>query len=352
MGGRTVWAVSIVLVVWCLTGSVNPCWAASGYSQPTSPTQFLSTTLPPHSEPLANTTALPGQILKTGINLSSKEVSANTLQLSENLKLTPLLRKIQELRSRQSASDSARPTSIEGLSARQEIIETTLQADHIIQTTSLAIDFTVAQIVAEENVYGELLASFTDDRDKAVAKTNAASFVTNGILWAVAEGLAVPTYRVPRYSISSGITGVLAGLVPSVASLYAMKQFSGKKRTSEKDPNMLAKLFDYPTSSEVEYPNVVWDFLNTVPANDKSGRTRKSQLIDRWVADENISAFTSRSSTKQLDVITAAVETRKGLSIANLSVRQVMLEQLAAEILKMKRMLYELSLVLDGEKQI
>lgn len=352
MGGRTVWAVGIVLVVWCLTGCVDSCWATSGYNKPSPPTEFISTTLPPRSEPLANTTALPGQILRTGINLSSRELSANTLQLSEHLKLTPLLKKIQELRLRQNASDSTRSTTLEGLSARQELIETTIEADHIIQATSLAIDFTVAEIVAEENVYGELLGSFTYDRDKAVARTNAASFVTNGILWAVCEGIAVPTYRVPRYSISSGITGILAGLVPSVASLYAMKQFSGKKRTSEKDPNMLAKLFDYPTSSEVEYPNVVWEFLNTVPANDKSGKTRKSQLIDRWVADENISAFTSRSSKKQLDVITAAVETRKGLSISTLSVRQVMLEQLAAEILKMKRMLYELSLVLDGEKQI
>jgi len=89
-----------------------------------------------------------------------------------------------------------------------------------------------------------------------------------------------------------------------------------------------------------------------VPADDRSGKTRRDQLIDRWISDKNISSFTDRSSKKQLDVITASVPQRKGLSITTLTVRQVMLQQLGSEILKMKRMLLEISMVVQGEKRI
>jgi hypothetical protein len=296
--------------------------------------------------------ALPKQILKTGVNLWSKGLSPNTLQLAENLKLVPILEKIQELRARTQALDPSQPVTLENLALREELLEANIQADRIIEDANLAVDFTLAQLVAEENLYSELLASFSAERDKAVARTNAISFGTNGILWAVAEGLDIPTYRVPRYSISSGINGIIAGIVPSIASFYALKQVSGKRRTADEEGNMLAKLFEYPTNPEIDYPQPVWDFLTEVPVGDKSGKSRKDQLIDRWVVDKNIPAFTSRTAKQQLDRITGCVTRPKGLSIETLSTRQLMLQQLGAEIMKMKRMLYELTLAIDGQKRL
>ena len=92
--------------------------------------------------------------------------------------------------------------------------------------------------------------------------------------------------------------------------------------------------------------------MNGVPAGDKSNKTRMHQLVDRWISDKNIPNFTDRTSKKQLDVITASYPQRKGLSISTLNTRQSMLQQLSAEVLKMKRMLYELSMVVTGEKQV
>ena len=114
---------------------------------------------------------------------------------------------------------------------------------------------------------------------------------------------------------------------------------------------MLAKLFDYPTNPEIDYPQPVWDFLNGVPVGDRSGKSRREQLIDRWIADKNIGAFTNRTAKRQLDRITACVPQPKGLSIDTLTTRQLMLQQLGAEIMKMKRMLYELALAVNGQKQ-
>lgn len=294
---------------------------------------------------------LPGQILRTGIDLKSNSISPNTRQLADSIELTPILEKIQRLRA-QTTGSSGREVSLEALAAKQELQDSLISAYQLIQKTSLEVDFIVAEIEAEQNVYSEILNSYQQARDKHVAVSNATSFVTNGALWAIGEGLAIPTYHRPNYAISSGIFGIIAGVVPSFFSLWAMKLYDGKKSLSETNPNALAKLFDYPVSKEIDYPKSVWNFLSSIPADDKSGKSRKDQLINRWITDSNLPDFTDPQSTKQLDVITASVAHKRALTISSLTTRKVMLEQLTGEILKMKRMLLELSMVTSGEKAI
>jgi hypothetical protein len=298
----------------------------------------------------ANTMYLPKQILKTGVSLNTLPLSANALQLSDNIGLTPLLAKIQRMRD-SLVSPSSAPHSLERLEARQDYHDAVQQAQLVIDRTNLEIDFAIAEITAEDEVYQEVLSTFASDRDKQLAIINSSSFVSNGALWAIGEGLAIPSFKRPKYAISSGILGIIAGVVPSMFSLYTYRAVGGKKKVSEAEPNMLAKLFGYPTNSEIEYPKSVWNFLQEVPAND-GGKKRSDQLIDRWIADANIPAFTQRGSREQLAVITASESRHKGLSIATLTARSVMLEQLAAEIRKMKRMLLELNMALQGEKQL
>ncbi len=301
-------------------------------------------------EPSANTQSIPKQILKTGISLNSPLTSPNSLQLSNTIGLTPVLERIRQLRMQVESFGDAR--TLESLSARQDLLEATQKAELIIQKANLEIDFTLSAIEAEYQLYCEILATYTNDRDKAIARTNAISFITNGILWAICEALAIPTYKNSDYAISSGILGIQAGVVPSIASMYTLKLINGKRRTSEVEPNMLAKLFNYPTTPDIEYPKSVWLFLNQVPATESGGKKRMEQLVDRWIDDANIPSFSDRTSRKQLDVITASVAQRKGLSISTLNVRSVMLQQLGAEIAKMKRLLLELTMTLQGDKQL
>lgn len=332
-----------MLAVAAMLPTTCPCIASTS----TSTTNELAAATTP-SESTANTSAFPKQILKSGINLNSNSVSANSMQLATNIQLTPVLDRIQSLRQK---IDSLAP-SAERSDARLDLLESKEQAMQIISRTNLEIDFVLAEMTAEQNVYNEILSTFTSDRDKLLARVNAASFISNGALWAVCEGLTIPTHTKGVYAVSSGITGILAGIIPSFASLYTLKAVNGKKKTSEVEPNMLAKLFNYPTTPEIEYPASTWLYLNEVPASDPSGKTRKDQMVDRWISDSNIPGFTNRDSKTQLDVLTGSVAQKKGLSIATLNTRQVMLQQLSAEILKMKRLLLELSMVVQGEKQL
>ncbi|MBS2009813.1 MAG: hypothetical protein JST01_22355 [Cyanobacteria bacterium SZAS TMP-1] len=296
-------------------------------------------------ETSANTVAIPKQILRTGVSLTSPGISPNSTQLANNIGLTPLMERIQTLRGQISSGQ-------QDASLRLELLETIQKADILLQRTDLDIDFTVAAIGAELQVYNEILSTYTSDRDKLVARVNAASFISNGVLWAACEAFSIPTYKYPGLSVHSGTLGIAAGIVPSLASMYTLKAVNGKKKTSEADPNMLAKIFNYPTTAETEYPNSVWQYLHEVPADDPRAKKRIDQLIDRWVADSNMPAFTDRSSRQQLNILTASVPERKGLSIATLTARQVMLQQTSAEVMKMKRLLLDLTMFLQGEKTI
>src|SRR5262249_34094866 len=146
----------------------------------------------------------------------------------------------------------------------------------------------------ENEVYDEVLAKFTGDRDKLIARVNAASFISNGLLWAVCEAFSIGSFNttfaknprhVIQWPIPSGIVGIAAGIVPSIASMYTLRAVNGKKKTSEVEPNMLAKVFDYPTNPEIEYPKSVWEFLHQVPAEEAKGKKRLEQIVDRWITD-------------------------------------------------------------------
>lgn len=297
-----------------------------------------------------NSQDYPTQILRTGVNLNTTDISPNSKQLADILKLTPLLERNQLLRKKIDPTNFD-PT-LENLAMGQQLIACVSESTQIIQEANLAVDFVLAEIQAEQNIYNEILTTYINDRDKATLRTNAVSYLLNGALWTVCEGLSIPTYSNAKLSIPSGITGIMAGIVPSIASIYALKQLSGKKQISEKDPNMLAKIFDYPVSPEIDYPKSVWDFLNTAQVGEPAAKTRRALLIERWIEDKNIPEFTESTASKQLDVITASVPRKKGLDIAALNTRLAMLQQLGAEILKMKRMLLELSMVIHGEKNI
>lgn len=287
--------------------------------------------------------------MRSGINLNTTKLSPNSVQLANQLGLSPLIKRINLLRS---SVNESRPDTLERIIARQNLSEALGSARQIILEADLAVDFAVAEINSEEQLYDELLSTYQSKANRNVQWANWASYYTNGALWAAGEGLDIPTWKRPKYSISSGTTSILAGVVPSLFSLWAMRLSGGGKHSGKRHPNMLAQIFDLPHDHEVDYPQQVWAFLQTAPADSQSARSRKDQLIDRWVEDNNIPKFTDRANKAETELLSATVDTNKGVTIDLLQTRKVMLSQLSAEIGKMKRLLFELSMTLSGEKQL
>ncbi|MFX9969588.1 hypothetical protein ABTP69_19135, partial [Acinetobacter baumannii] len=67
-------------------------------------------------------------------------------------------------------------------------------------------------------------------------------------------------------------------------------------------PNILTKIFDFPTNPRVEYPGVVWQYLNSAPAGDT--RTRRTIMQDHWKDDTNIHVFQDGVNTQKLLLLT------------------------------------------------
>lgn len=149
----------------------------------------------------ANIRRIPSKILLTGTDLSDKHLSLNAMQLAEQLGLTPLLSQAQELNAK---LESGTLSGQDSLLARVELMELKQKAIEIIQKTELEVDFVLAEIMDEQNLYSELQASFLAKRDRKIATISAIGFGVNGSLWTLAAALAIPTWRRPKLSVPGG----------------------------------------------------------------------------------------------------------------------------------------------------
>jgi hypothetical protein len=213
-------------------------------------------------------------------SLDSRDVSRETMQLGEIIGVLEPLRRLQMLRRRRTSGGAL--TGEEW----QEYMSLRLDVTERIEQTRLDIDFVQSEIDEEMAGGHEIYETYSNQRDALINRANAYSFRTNGVLWAVAEALDIPTYSRPRYSISSGTIGILAGLVPTAFSLYALHHEAGKHYQRKPYPNMLCKLFGEPVLFRNDYPSSIWKYLSAVP--DGGTRSRKDMLVEYWMEDKNI----------------------------------------------------------------
>jgi len=324
----------------CITKSLTIALLASflGVQQP----MFL---LPAHS---ANTnltakkSQLPFAYIPYTSDVHTATISAEAIQLAQQLKLTDNLIELSKLKRARLADKNS--LSHDELERYRDLKEEVTEA---IEQTRLEVDFSQSELAREIAVHSELLAAYIADRDRKVNLSNAWGYRTNGVLWAAAEGLDIPTYAHPKYSISSGIVGILAGLAPSAFSLYALRQENGSRFERKPHPNMLSKVFNYQVTPELEYPDSVWTWLNSqAPVGPK--KTRLEVLIDWWQKDGNIRYFSAKPTHHQLDLLTATIQ--EDLTIQLISDRLAMLRTVDATILGINRPLLELMMVVRGTK--
>ncbi len=311
--------------------------------------------------PAASLAAVSGAHAKTGrfpspYTLSNTEISSSLLsaeaqQLAKQLNIETRLRRLEQLQQAVGATTAATASpSANGVSIEQrlELLELKQELTEILEQTRMEIDYARSALFLEEAIQTELVRAYSSERDTHVLESNLWSFRTNGVLWTLAEALSIPTYSHPRYSVSSGTLGILAGLVPTAFSIVAARESKGGKFERPGFPNMLAKIFDYKVGPMVDYPPSVWTFLHSSPPH-LAEKSRIDILVEEWLEDKNIKIFTSRTNKSQLDRLTG--NATQNLSVDLLADRVAMLTQLDALIALMNRPVLELMLAVRGSKR-
>lgn len=274
---------------------------------------------------------------------NSTSVSPAALQMAGFLGIENELRSLEQLRKQIAKTEGVKSN----LELRQDFTELKLDMIAAVEHVRLDVDFVVAELEDEHARHSELYQACNDEALRRINRANINAFRTNGVLWAVAESLSIPTYKQPKYSIPSGAVGIIAGIVPSIFSLYAMRTPKEYYSTSGY-PNMLSKFFDYPTTPRTEYPNSVWAFINAKPIGE-SAKTRREIMIGHWLNDRNIHCFKNGKTKDSLDLVTG---TKKELITPELLADQLlMLHEVKALVLAMNRPLMELIMIVRGQKE-
>jgi len=271
----------------------------------------------------------------------SDEFSSDGVQMAKMLGIYDQLRRVVELTEKKQNSPDGLP-----LAEREELRDAKFDVLGKVEETRLQIDFVVAEIDEEQVILEEALRVFSEDRDNRVNRANQMAFRTNGALWAIAEGFTIPTCRVSNYAIPSGIVGIIAGVVPSLFSGYATRASAGGRYERKIYPNMLTKLYDLPTIPRVEFPDVVWQFLNTCPCGDT--RTRKEIMQHHWRNDNNLHVFQDGVNSKKVMALTGNQPYVADMTL--ISDKLLMMGQVRSVIFQMSRPLLEICMVLRGKK--
>jgi hypothetical protein len=280
-------------------------------------------------------------IFSTHSNPLDKEISADAIQLIEILGLQNKLQRLLEINTLAGDNPSRLSTEL-----RQERSELHLEILGTVEETRLQIDFVTAEIDEEQVILEEALRIFSEERDERVNRANLWAFRTNGALWAVAEALTIPSYKSPKLSIPSGAVGIIAGIVPSVFSAYATRASDGGSFKRQIYPNMMTGIYNLPTIPRVEFPDVVWHWLNSCPGDDK--RTRREVMIEHWRDDKNIHIFSKGIDHDKLMLLTGNEPYSTDMKL--ISDKLIIMGQLKAVTLQMSRPLLEICMAARGKK--
>lgn len=272
----------------------------------------------------------------------SDSMSSDAVQMAQLLGILDKLYRLAALKGELAATPGSRLSA----EKREEMTDLKFDILETVEETRLQIDFVMAEIDEEQVILEEAERIFSEDRDSRVNRANQLAFRTNGALWAIAEAMDIPTYKTPKLSIPSGTVGIIAGIVPSLFSGYATRASSGGRYLRQVYPNILTKLYDIPTIPRVEYPDIVWQYLNARPYGET--RSRREIMRQHWRDDSNIHAFKGGITENKVMLLTGNKPYTADLEL--ISDKLIMMGQVKAVTLQMSRPLLEICMAVRGKK--
>jgi hypothetical protein len=267
-------------------------------------------------------------------------LSPEAAQVAEEIGVAPLLKRLESLPGGP-PSDRSR-VSLESLVVRQEITEKVL-------STSLDIDSVNAVIDSEVEQIRGIRADLQARRDKAQNIINIASIATGGVAGAITSAFQ---FKPSTVNLGNAI-GVGGGAGSAVLSIVGMHMQGGRKSLGD-SPRMLARFFGrQPEATEAipsVYPEEVWSYLNSAPANQANPGTRREQLIVKWRSEGRINQDDSPKGKRRIEAASSNISELRKLSITEMSDRVAMLLDVRARVSLMKRGLSEILRGLSAAK--
>lgn len=254
-------------------------------------------------------------------------------QLAQTLGVLPSLQRLQQLCEHGKRKHGQ--LSPEGGALRLEILES-------IVTTMLQSQQVIVEIDAEISEANEFMAAMSDKRDRAIRINSLTALVANGLVSTAGNYLQMPQTinEQPGEVLESGASGLSGGL-----GALALYQQNGDKLSAGIRPTMLAKIFKRPNNEATEYPDVIWTYLNTVPANSAAAVSRREHLIENWEKLGRIPSSTTPEGKKYIRILSGTIPQHKTLTIGMLDDRSAMLADLRAEVGQVYKELLNLMLV-------
>lgn len=256
-------------------------------------------------------------------------------EVAKDIGLTQHIVNIQDLRAKAANPDVIK-LDVQFLFLKQEMTE-------ILLTTFLETREVVAVVDDEMSRASELKDLLESRRDRAIRLNNITNFTSGGALAMIGSGIQIGGGN--AINNAGNLMEVAAGGLATGISTYALKQSSGEKRSAGVNPNMLAKLFDLPTSIDTEIPTPIWNYLKE-PIPGGKGESRRDLLIDRWVKLGRIPPPTSKAGQRRVALLAGAVAQTHEVTIDLLDDRVAMLNDMRAVVGSMTRELLEIMRVM------
>ncbi len=248
-------------------------------------------------------------------------ISVGAVKVAKDLQMLDEIAELNELKKSKSYVPGQRVHSLEVICVRQDLDENILSA-------FLATRRVVSELDRQVAGYDAVARVLEEKRDQAIRNNTILNFTSGGALAMTQGAISIGTPM--KYQNAGNELGTIAGALTTVIGAYALKLQGGGKRSSERDPNMLAPIFGLLPNEPNKYPVVVWDYLNDYEPGQK--KTRREQLIDRWVKLNYIEPLNKPSSKKHLEELAGTIPLDKAVSIDLLRDRIPMLQDVRATV--------------------
>ncbi len=255
-------------------------------------------------------------------------LSPQAQELANWLKLSSLMARVKTMHTEYRRSHDK--------DSRLDILILQFRLARKIQDAALQLEETFANLDGDLAQTNMLLAYASTKHDRTLLLTNVATFTGSGTF-----GILDSSIRLGG-GAASDIFGILSSATAVGLPLLSLRTPKyGNPRKNQPRLNMIAPVFEMKSNGE-GYEPVVWQYINSVPPNSVSQKTRREMLIDSWKAYRGFGKETGMSRQETIREIIDAPSKSNKLTIDALKTRAELLIDIRALVQAMYRDLAEL----------